>query len=89
MWAEEIGGISFIGSHPALSPFYTQSEHPAIYADPLMVSPIIPLLANSLDDLEDGDDQVLLSFTDEYKAEIAQDYEADHEYAIRYQAAVV
>jgi hypothetical protein len=36
-----------------------------------MVSPIIPLLANSLDDLEDGDDQALLSFTDEYKAEIA------------------
>jgi hypothetical protein len=30
VWAEEIGGISFIGSHPALSPFYTQSEYPAI-----------------------------------------------------------
>ena len=75
--------------HPRLCPFY-QDSHPAepTYADPLMVSPIFPLLSRSLDDLEGSTESVLISFDDVLKAEIAMDPGSDNEYTIEYPNAV-
>jgi hypothetical protein len=89
IWAEEIGQVSFIGSHPRLCPFYTGSPpDKPVYADPLMVSPILPLLSRSRDELEGNTEPVLISYDDVLKAEIAMDPGSDNEYSIEYPNAV-
>jgi hypothetical protein len=85
IWAEEIGQISLLGSHPRLCPFYTESlsDDPR-FADPLMVSQILPLLSHSLDELDGSTEPVLISYDDVLKAEIAMDTGSDDEYSTEY-----
>jgi hypothetical protein len=90
VWVEEIGELSFLGSHPSLCRFYAESQPlQPIYADPFMVSPILPMLGRSLDDMEGNTESVLISFDDVLKAEIASDPGSDKEYSIEYPNAFV
>lgn len=90
IWSEEIGQISLTGRHARVCPFYEESPpgEPR-YADPLMVSPVLPLLSGSLEELEGSTEPLLVSYDDVLKAELAIDPGSDSEYAIEYPNAAV
>jgi hypothetical protein len=90
IWAEEIGYVSLMGSHPVLCPFYEKpAEQSPLYADPFMVGLILPQLSPSLDDLEDGTEPLIISYDDVYKATISMDTGSDEEYSIEYPNATI
>jgi hypothetical protein len=86
LWAEQIGGVSFLGSHPKLSPFYTfETRRGEIFADPLMIGVDVFSMVDALDEIADPDgDPIAISYDDEYKAEISMDEGTDFCYALRH-----
>ena len=63
---------------------YTEAGHPEVYADPLMVLPVLALLEESMEDVNEGGSPLIVSYADAHKAEMPLDYGVDREYSIRY-----
>ena len=90
VWMEEIGLVSLAGKHPTLCPFYDDWEHPAIYADPLEIQPVVDMVADRLQQIA-SEDRLRIGFDQEEKSEmgIEPHYHQDSVYSISYPNASV
>jgi hypothetical protein len=90
LWAERIGAVSFLGSHPTLSPFYSgESGVGEVFTDPLMIGPAVSLMAESTDELDPVGGHLMISYDDRYKPVIEMNEGTDEDYSVLYPNAAI